>query len=113
MLNPPKIRAKYVSVLHSDASGVAARWKRQYFMGTKGWGDKRDEGIYNRLVELGPSPDIDLVAEIIGHKHWSFFTCSSCAEYVRSAVQIGEHEPTVILCEVCLREAAACLSDPE
>lgn len=100
------MRAKYVSVHHASARGVAERWRNRYWR-VGMWPDTcngSSEEIYKNLCVLGPVPGIDAVADVIGNKSWSYLTCCGCSEYVKRAVSIGEDEPK-LYCDTCVTEA--------
>ena len=91
--------------------GVADRWRDQYFRDGE-WANTvtgNSGDIYERLCELGPNPDIDAVAEVIGNKSWSYLNCDFCSSYVKKAAIIGDYESKLI-CSNCAREAHAALN---
>lgn len=110
-----RIRPKYVCVVHATATGVADRFRSRYEMDgkwlTTAFGSA--EIIYERLCELGPVPDIEDAAKIIGNQSWSYLTCSGCREYITKGVAFQESydDNKPILCETCLREAVTVLGE--
>ncbi len=102
------MRAKHVSIEVASARGVAERWMRQYFQDGEwiptGYGSSKD--IHKRLCDLGPTPPIDKVAEVIGNKSWSYISCSGCSDYVERAVRIRpEYDEGGTFCLTCVNEA--------
>lgn len=100
----------FISIQHASSINVAEHWRSQYQKDGR-WLHTESvdrEAVYNRLLALGPMPDIEKSAEIIGSKSWSFIKCDGCAEYVVIAVAIGEDEPKSY-CGICIREAAAAM----
>lgn len=97
-------------------NSVAARWKRQYFHGPKGWaitaGGKSDDR-YKRLKDLPQDATEDQVMGIIGNDSWTRIVCDECERSVDSAVQLGEppdyESATAVVCLDCLKAAAALL----
>jgi hypothetical protein len=106
------IRAKYVTVRHATASGVADRWLNSYFRNDKWIPIARgsSEAVHKALCALGDTPDLAKVADVIGNKSWSYLRCEGCSDYVERAVCLGEAEyDTKTYCEQCVREAAHAL----
>lgn len=107
------MRAKYVSIEVASGRDAAERWRKQYQNGQSGkWTDTSygsSEDRYKRLCALGPNPDIQSVADIIGNKGWSYISCDGCPEYVERAVRIGEYDGKTY-CPTCIAEAAKALS---
>lgn len=107
---------KRVSIAVASGRGVAERWRRQYYErhGGKWQSTVRgsSEQICNQLCALGPNPDIDKVAEIIGNKGWAHLSCSGCGDHVAAAVSFGpdyEDRP-ILLCAPCVKDAAQAIA---
>ncbi len=104
---------KRIQVDVASGRGVADRWRAQYER-PDGWlktvsGDSKE--VYNKLCDLGPSPDIAKVAEIIGNKGWSYINCDGCGEYVERAADYGsEYDKTIKLCQLCLDDGLKALT---
>jgi hypothetical protein len=80
------------------------RWEAQYRDTT----DEKKQAITARLNALDVATATAAeVAEIIGNKSWSYFTCDECSQPVEKVVEIGEYERVVTLCTSCLRAASA------
>jgi hypothetical protein len=108
---------KRVRVAVASGRGVAERWRSQYQRDGK-WtrtvtGDS--EVIYNKLCDLGPNPNIDAIADLIGNKGWVHLTCSACSEYVTRAADFGcdYSDNQLLLCQACLTDGTAALSATE
>lgn len=105
------MRAKYVVIVTASARGVAERWKSQYYDRNGAWittANGPSDKLYNQLCALGPSPDIEAVATILGNKSWTHLTCGGCSESVMKAVRIGEYDGKVY-CAECISEASEAL----
>lgn len=90
-------------------------WKKSYYDSKKKkWGDLISgsaEEVFERLCDLGPSPNPDDVNAVIKNTSWTDCTCSECRKAVETVVQLGE-EPdyessTAWICIDCLRSAVA------
>lgn len=104
-----------VNVVVPNARGVAERWRSAYQHGDR-WtrtvsGDC--EQIYNKLCDLGKSPDPDMVAGIIGNKSWTHQHCSGCFAEENQMVSFGTDysDNEVILCKACLQDGLRALSN--
>jgi hypothetical protein len=104
-----------VSISVASGRDVAERWRYQYYE-RKGreWSSTVNgpaKNKYDALCALGPNPDIDKVAEIIGNKSWSYLSCSGCNDYVASAVSFGSDysESEILLCAACVEDAGRAL----
>lgn len=100
----------------ASGRGVAERWRSQYLHPKEGWGTTalgNSKDIYERLCALGPSPDPDAVAEIIGNKGWAHLQCTACGEYVRRAVDLTPpyKDEALLLCEPCVGQARAAFEE--
>ena len=96
-----------IKVIEVSAAGVAERWRKQYEREDYKWlktsnGDTHK--IYDRLCDLGPNPNFERVAEVLGNKTWSHISCENCREYVSRAVALGEYEPKMY-CAECITKA--------
>lgn len=106
-----RMRAKFVSIEHATARGVADRWRSQYERnGVWIAGPRPSERVYTDLCSLGDIPDIAVVATIIGNKSWSYLSCNGCRDYVERAVRIGSDDGE-IYCSTCIVEAHSILVD--
>lgn len=98
-------------IVVASGRGVAERWRRQYQQ-PAGWVTRTaggsPEDTYNALCALGPLPDPDAAAKLIGNQSWTHPTCSSCSRSVLVAAEFGDSETTK-LCADCLREGDAML----
>ena len=105
-----------VSSRVSRATGVAERWKQQYYRrATKEW-DYKGEAMYDKLVALGSSPTPEQVNATIGNDSWTQVTCHECGdEDVDVVVQLGDAHPeirrTACVCIPCLRTALEAATD--
>jgi hypothetical protein len=111
-----QMRAKYVTLRHASAVGVADRYRKSYYDDKNGWRTGmlwgEPEKIYEQLCELGPVPDIAAVAKIIGNKSWSYISCDGCSTEVETVVSIGgEWVEKKGYCSTCIHEAAAILKE--
>ena len=96
-----------VSIVVPNARGVAERWRSSYQHGDE-WtrtvsGDS--ELVYNKLCDLGQSPDPDLAAGIIGNKSWTHKSCSGCRAEESKMVSFGSDysDNEIIMCKSCLQ----------
>lgn len=96
----------------SKVKNVAERYKESFILTEywrKGWEHDPSHtpasDIYNRLKELGPTPNPDDVDAIIPIKYYSLSTCNECGKDVTAAavidVNCGEFEVTI--CASCCR----------
>lgn len=111
-----QMRAKHVSIEVASARGVAARWMSQYckdgVWSNTAYGKGKE--IHDKLCDLGPTPPIDKVAEIIGNKSWSSLCCDGCDDYVERGVRLkAEHREGGIFCATCINEAHQILNGSE
>jgi hypothetical protein len=104
-----------VSISVASGRDVAERWRYQYYE-RKGreWSSTVNgpaKNKYDALCALGPNPDIDKVAEIIGNKSWTHLTCNACNDYVVRAVSFGADysDREILLCSDCIGQAAMVL----
>lgn len=104
-----------LSIRAPSARGVAERWRSQYQKPDGRWtrtvsGDS--EKVYNALCDLGPTPDPEKAAAIIGNKSWTHPRCSGCTEDVTLVVCFdegwGDDKPQI--CPSCLAEATRLLN---
>lgn len=105
------MKTGHINIRVAAARNVAERW-RQTYQRNDGWtrtayGDS--EVVYNKLCDLGPSPPIMKVVEIIGNKSWTHLTCAGCNEYTDVAAQVGED---LLICEDCAHDAHTALAGP-
>ena len=96
-----------IKVIEATAADVAERWRKHYEREDHKWlkvshGDAHK--IYDRLCDLGPNPNIEKVAEVLGNKSWSHINCGSCGEYVSRVVALGEYDPKMY-CPECITKA--------
>ena len=101
---PIRMRSKFVTVVYSNTTGVAARWREQYEERLSRWYDDNKKEIYKKLLALGENPDREDVAKIVGNKSWSYLTCDGCQESEAALVSIGEYEAKNY-CKTCLAES--------
>lgn len=91
-----------IQLVEFPPGNVAARWRDTYCVnGVWEWDDKL--AIYERLVELGESPSVDQVNEVIGNPSWTQCYCCSCESTVRRAVLF--HEDDGYVCKNCVAHA--------
>lgn len=94
-------------IITASGRGVAERWLSQYRNKCDGRWPRIVSGsaeeIYNRLLDLGDTPSIKEVADVIGNKSWSYISCDGCGEYVEVAVEIGVEGETY--CRNCIAGA--------
>lgn len=95
------------------AAKAAERWKKQYFdENNKTWryGEDKKE-VYNRLIQLGPSPNPQDVNRAIGNDSWTDCKCNECDRDVNCVVQIGDEldcdSQTANVCVNCIKKAFA------
>lgn len=92
----------------SKAASTAERWARQYGINdgisTSALGSMYEK--YNRLVDLGHSPDPDDVDNVLGNKSWTRLDCDECGWAVDVAMQLGNDDVDgVFICYRCLEKA--------
>jgi len=99
-----------LEVKRASAMNVAAQWRRQYYEEKADKWPKTARGasedVYNRLCDLGVSPDLDAAAAIVGNKSWTHPTCNGCDQYVEKAIVVG-YEHNLTMCEQCLEAGLA------
>lgn len=94
----------------SKAAIAATRWRDQYAH-YFARGDKDKVSTYEKLQDLGPSPNPDDVDAIIGNDSWTSCRCNDCAQDREAVCELGA-EPdydsaTAHICIRCLRLAVA------
>lgn len=99
----------------ASGRGVAERWRSQYQKKDGHWTSTAmggSEEIYNTLCALGPNPDIDAVAKVIGNQGWAHISCSGCGTHVARAVSFGRDysDDEILMCQICLQEGLRAIS---
>lgn len=76
-INFPNAFRRIVTLEGPSALGVADRWRQTYHNKGEWGGTARGSAkdIYDALCALGPSPDPEKAAEIIGNKSWTHPSC--------------------------------------
>lgn len=105
-----------VSIALPSGRGVAERWRSQYQNKADGkWTSTvsgPSDAIYAKLCALGPAPDPNAVAEIIGNKGWTHPTCKITHDYLDVGVTFSlEYDEDITLSPDLVFEAARLLAE--
>lgn len=104
--------------LRAKCAGVAQKWREQYFVnkcwGTTQRGSSRD--VYEKLIELGPSPTSVQIADVIGNDSWTHVRCDECEQPQERVIRLGQRPDydvsTIYICDECLNRAIELLHKP-
>ena len=94
-------------IIANEAACTAGVWKN--------YGDNR-KSVYDKLKDLGDTPDPDMVDKIIGNSSWTDVgECEECKEISETLIQLGEdtdyESHTARICPSCLKKAKKLLKE--
>lgn len=77
----------------------------------------RVEGLEEQIRQLGPSPTVEQINEVLGNSSWTDLVCDECGQHAQKIAIVGQplnHDSaTTFLCGDCIKAACAYFDEGE